>query len=583
MSPKVVGFHYPDVAIKSENLGCKEYPCKKQNKCLSKNGKKTIKVLEEINLNIFKGEVVGIIGKNGSGKSTLLKIISKITSPTKGNISVNGTLASILELGIGFHHELTGRENIYLKGELYGFSKKKINQIIDEIIDYSELSEQIDMPVRTYSSGMVGRLAFSIMAHLDTDIFIVDEALSVGDINFSLKASNYFKKITKSGKTVIVVSHSLSILEEMCSRIIWLEDHKIKMDGSTKEVLQEYSKSCKINVSADVESIKSANNMNFEQKSDSLEYLINSADAGHIPAQKLLIKKYLEQKNIGAAIPYIQTLSSHNDAESKYLLAYLSGKFAGSYNVIDMIIKSFYSMSQHLPSEEFMFAKLLNMFEWDENYYQISKQWLNKSIAHGNPEAMYYQFKLCIGKKNFKIGIKWLIKSSSYGYIPAVYDLASMINEGTYFKQNKKVAFKKYLFCANAGHRESQFKVALMYRDAVGTEKNIKLAEYWMKVYSFSKIETEFLDLAEKLMHIDKENAMSMYKEACICHSSKAKIKLSRIYSNPCNQEYDPEYAYKLISSIENYWISESLELYIYYLKGIGCNINLESAKKNTQ
>jgi len=197
-------------------------------------------VLDNISFNVKKGEVIGILGRNGSGKSTLLKIISHILEPDSGTVEISGNIASILELGMGFHQDMSGRENIFIKGAMYGFSKDQIERKMDDIIEYSGLGEYIDSPLRTYSSGMTGRLAFAIMVNVDADIFLVDEILSVGDASFSAKAAEHFKKAAKNGKTILLVSHSISSIEEMCNRAIWIENGRVKENGPVKTVCSHY-------------------------------------------------------------------------------------------------------------------------------------------------------------------------------------------------------------------------------------------------------------------------------------------------------------------------------------------------------
>ena len=209
---------------------------------LNKNPTKKITnlVLDNITINIKKGETLGVLGRNGSGKSTFLSIIARILEPDSGTIVRNGKIASILELGMGFHPDMSGRENIYLKGELYGFSRKEIDKKIDTIIEYSGISKYIDNPIRTYSSGMTGRLAFAIMVNVDSDIMLVDEVLSVGDTSFELKAREHFKKLAQSGKTILFVSHNINFIESVCNRAIWIESGKIIRDGPAKLVCSEY-------------------------------------------------------------------------------------------------------------------------------------------------------------------------------------------------------------------------------------------------------------------------------------------------------------------------------------------------------
>lgn len=198
------------------------------------------KALDEINLEIFKGDVIGIIGDNGSGKSTLLKVISGIINPSKGKVTVKGAISPLIELGAGFDAELSGRENIFLNGYILGYSKKILEEKIDEIIEFSELKEFIDTPLKNYSSGMVARLGFSIATIVEPEILIVDEILSVGDIKFQKKSEKRIKDLMKRGSTVIFVSHSIDQIEQICDRVIWLEKGRIKKIGKSEEICQEY-------------------------------------------------------------------------------------------------------------------------------------------------------------------------------------------------------------------------------------------------------------------------------------------------------------------------------------------------------
>ena len=208
----------------------------------SRNRKEKRVVLEGINLKINKGEVVALIGTNGSGKSTLLKLMTKIIYPNKGRIETKGKLTSLLELGAGFHPDFSGRENIYFNASIFGLTKKEIDERIEDIIEFSELQNFIDNPVRTYSSGMYMRLAFSVAINVDADILLIDEILSVGDEHFQNKCFKKMLELKEQGKTMVFVTHSLESVRKLCNRTIWLKDGKIKMNGNTEEVLDEYIK-----------------------------------------------------------------------------------------------------------------------------------------------------------------------------------------------------------------------------------------------------------------------------------------------------------------------------------------------------
>lgn len=196
-----------------------------------------------ITFDVKKGQILGIVGKNGSGKSTLLRAIAGIFSPDEGSIDLHGHSISLMSIGVGFNGALTGRENIYLSGTLLGFSREQINEKIDDIIEFSELGKFIDRPVKTYSSGMHSKLAFSITAILETEIMLVDEVLSVGDARFKKKSYEKMKNlIENSDRTVLIVSHSMDALQKLCDSILWIHDGEFKMMGKTEEVLPEYIK-----------------------------------------------------------------------------------------------------------------------------------------------------------------------------------------------------------------------------------------------------------------------------------------------------------------------------------------------------
>ena len=203
-----------------------------------------LQVLKDINLDIEKSESVALVGTNGSGKSTLLKLMTKIIYPNKGRITINGKLTSLLELGAGFHDDFTGRENIYFNASIFGLTRKQIDEKIDEIIDFSELHDFIDNPVRTYSSGMYMRLAFSVAINVQADILLIDEILAVGDQHFQEKCFNKLKELKKEGKTIVIVTHNINQVKQFCDRAVWLYKGEIRKDGPVGEVLEEYLKVC---------------------------------------------------------------------------------------------------------------------------------------------------------------------------------------------------------------------------------------------------------------------------------------------------------------------------------------------------
>lgn len=206
----------------------------------SRNKYEEREVLKDISFDIKKGEAVGLIGHNGCGKSTTLKLLTRIIYPNSGSIKINGRVSSLLELGAGFHADMTGRENVYINASILGLRKKEIDKRMDEIIRFAELEDFMDNPVRTYSSGMYMRLAFAVAVNVDADILLIDEILAVGDANFQVKCFNKLMEIKEKGTTIVIVSHSLSQIEQICDRCIWLHEGVIKADGTPENVHKEY-------------------------------------------------------------------------------------------------------------------------------------------------------------------------------------------------------------------------------------------------------------------------------------------------------------------------------------------------------
>lgn len=199
--------------------------------------------LQDVNFEVQQGQVLGIIGRNGAGKSTLLKILSRITEPSTGRIEIDGRVSSLLEVGTGFHPELTGRENIYLNGTILGMNRKEINSKFDEIVDFSGIEKFLDTPVKRFSSGMYVRLAFAVAAHLEPEILIIDEVLAVGDVGFQKKSLGKMQDVASAGRTVLFVSHNMQAVRALCDEGMFLQDGKIIAKGNLKETIQAYNKS----------------------------------------------------------------------------------------------------------------------------------------------------------------------------------------------------------------------------------------------------------------------------------------------------------------------------------------------------
>lgn len=198
------------------------------------------KVLDDVSFNVKKGEVIGIIGRNGSGKSTMLKLLSGILKPDTGSITIDGKISCLIELGAGFHPDMTGRENVYINSSIFGVDKKETEKRFQQILDFSEIGNYIDERVRNYSSGMYLRLAFSVAINVDADILLIDEILAVGDINFSKKCMDKLEELRKNGVSIVIVTHAVDMAKTMCDRVVWIEGGKIKAQGDPETVCNQY-------------------------------------------------------------------------------------------------------------------------------------------------------------------------------------------------------------------------------------------------------------------------------------------------------------------------------------------------------
>ncbi len=299
--------------------------------------------LKDINFDIEQGEVIGIIGKNGAGKSTLLKILSRVTAPTTGQITVNGRMASLLEVGTGFHPELSGRENVFLNGAIMGMTKTEIKKKFDEIVDFSGVERYIDTPVKRYSSGMYVRLAFAVAAHLEPEILIVDEVLAVGDAEFQKKCLGKMKDVSGQGRTVLFVSHNMGAIQSLCSRSIYLKHGTIQQTGETDKIINYY--------------------LSHELKTeDELNLKIN--------------------KDIPACVTQVRLLNGE-DQKTK---AYLSGETLRFAFNIDCQAQGNYQLGIGIASalDVNIFSEVSELMELNSGTFEIDYQNIQVKLAPGN-------------------------------------------------------------------------------------------------------------------------------------------------------------------------------------------------------
>lgn len=284
----------------------------------SRNKYEINQVLKDISFDVKRGEAIGLVGHNGCGKSTTLKMLTKIMYPDTGSIEMSGRVSSLLELGAGFHPDLSGRENIYINASIFGLSKKEIDKRVEEIIRFSELEEFIDNPVRTYSSGMYMRLAFSVAINVDAEILLIDEILGVGDANFQIKCFNKLMDIKRKGTTIVIVSHSLGQIEQICERSIWIHDGYVRMEGAPKEVHEEYltymGELRRDRLEVELEQQNNAEAV-IESYTDSVEEKANEESGD---SDKKTDENVISRMGTGDA-RYIKTKSLDRDGKEKYV------------------------------------------------------------------------------------------------------------------------------------------------------------------------------------------------------------------------------------------------------------------------
>lgn len=489
--------------------------------------KKKNTVLKDISLDIKKGDVLGILGRNGSGKSTFLSILSRIMEPDSGTIARSGRIAAILELGMGFHPDMSGRENIYTKGELYGFSKKEMDSKIEKIIDYSGVRKYIDNPVRTYSSGMTGRLAFAIMINVDSEIILVDEVLSVGDSSFAMKAKQHFAEMAESGKTVLMVSHNLSYVEEVCNRAIWIENGKIAMDGDPKDVCAEYQ----TRINEDPEIIKDLAESGVPDaqyklalmyrdgiyfKMDYAQYekwLKSAADKRSIRAQVVYADILMSRGERGKAIEYYLGAAERGDWEARIKVASMSSSRDNVQKLVDLYERTLISGNGLM---EYRYAELLLKVAWSDEDRKKAFEMFLKSAREGYPEALYQiavMYRDGIGtSKNYEMMKVYLNDSAEHGSMRSITLLADIYGQGKLLPKDRETSFKWTLKAAELGNRDFMYRVAVMYRDGIGVEKNIEKSNKWFDSYAKANLFQFNLWAIDYARTVDNEGIDTLYE-----------------------------------------------------------------------
>lgn len=376
-----------EIQRKVAKMRGKEDPTKKIEERNYQYGE-TFMALDGVSFDVKKGERIGIIGHNGAGKSTLLKLLSRVTAPSEGTIGMNGRIASMLEVGTGFHGELTGRENVYMNGAILGMTRKEVDSKIDDIIEFSEVRQFIDTPVKRYSSGMYVKLAFSVAAHLDSEIMIMDEVLAVGDVAFQTKCLNKMNEVSKSeGRTILYVSHNMNTVRQLCNRCIVLDHGKIVFDGAVDEGIAIYIKTNdKVNTHFNVdEAERPYSRMGVDTRIFSLDFL-----------KERTRYKYNETIDLKVGVNYKRAYSSLRTRAEIY---YFDGTEIGIYESETYAIDqpgSYYTNMRFTPDilPNGKYYIVLDIYELDG----LSRHW---TVDH--PSSRFY-FDIF---EDDDTGIKW--------------------------------------------------------------------------------------------------------------------------------------------------------------------------------
>jgi ABC-2 type transport system ATP-binding protein len=570
----------------------------------AEEAKREFWALRDVSFRVEAGEIVALIGRNGSGKSTLLKIISRIMEPDSGTIDVGGTIATILELGMGFHQDMTGRENIYIKGAMYGFSKKDIDERIDGIIEYSNLGDYIENPLKTYSSGMTGRLAFAIMINLDADILLVDEILSVGDVSFAAKATQHFRSVANSGKTVVFVSHNLITIEEMCSRAIWIEGGKVVEDGPAKRVCERYRREMieSFDITSELAELGVVDaqyrlaRMYKEgikvgaDPATACEWMKKAADNRHIQAQveyaDMLFDGEGTEQDIVTATWYYQTAADKGNNDARMKVSALMGNEKDDDRV--EILKLFKELAERgNPLSEHRYADLLFKTAWNNEDRKEALKWFLISADKGNINsksqvAVMYRDGVGV-PTDMKSSIRMFREAAASGHYWAQVSLAEMLLSGVKVDKDESEAFKWFLRSAESGNPKSQYQVATMYRDGIGTEANLEMSKMWFDMFSRSPIVEHQIMIADVLKNqrLETEHDFKdMLTKAAESHNPRAMYTLGTMYRDqiPPNIKLAVKW---LTASAERNNAFAQVALGDIYLKGIGVEKDFKEALKH--
>lgn len=471
-------------------------------------------VLRGINLAVGPGEVVGILGKNGSGKSTLQKIISRVIKPSSGEVRIRGKVASILELSMGFIPDMTGYENIFLRAELYGMRRTEIMKYVDDIVRFADIGEFMCNPVRTYSSGMRARLAFSILTVIDADIFVFDEALGTGDITFGNQSSEFIRNQIVKKKTVIFTSHNLRSIQNLCTRVIWIKDGAVAIDSDPLTAISAYRRHmlesnegiesmAKVGV-ADAEYKLAMRNLWSGNESEYERLIRSAAKHGNPIAQVYCGDEALKSSGFKDTDTSLEmyTLSAEKgnlDARKKYSMIY--GENLDFVLNIRSLLEQLSASGD--PYYKYQYGKVLLSTSWSIEDREVAFNIFLEAANNGNIDAKYQVALMHRDGIGTEISIDKAVEILSdlgeNGHYKSQEVLAEIYYNGILIERDVARALYWYTKSAMHGNQKSQYIVASMYRDGIGTEVNEDVAKKWFRRYVGSSMVNEVISLGHLL------------------------------------------------------------------------------------
>lgn len=567
-----------------------------------KNGKLSLKnrvdypIFEGIDLEVRKGDILAILGRNGCGKSTFLKMVSGIIEPDDGTIEVKGKVASILELSMGFHGDLSGRDNIILRSQFYGIPRKYVLEHIDEIIEYTELGMFIDNPVRTYSSGMRSRLAFSVMVNVDADIFLIDEALSTGDMAFASKASEHLKELVRSGKTVLFTSHSMGTIRRTCNRAIWISDRRIAMDGPASEVVDAYTRSITESLDETMSLAKGGSSVaqyrlaTFYRDGNQVErdmeqyrhWLESAAVREHPMAASELADIYVSEGRMDDAMALYRTAADSGDFDSRRKYSVMAGCTQGEIESLRKVMLDF--TSSGYPSDLYNYANLMYRSALVPADYEEAFRYALMASEAGWTDADYLlalMYRDGTGTdRSVEKAVQYYTKAAENGHQRAMTVLAEMYGEGRYVQRDPEKAFRWYLASAESGNNRSQYQVAVMYAAGIGTERDPAAAKDWYARYSngsLNEFRRNAMDLGRS-RGVDPDTMLSMLKTSSLSCNPQSMCALASKYADGRGVKRNEGAAVQLLRRASVSGGPARTRLGEMYLEGIGTEKDTDRA-----